>query len=116
MAPRLTNVVRRERTASELNRLTEAMGDWLTRRRKADCDAAGEYIGRRLARTAADVQQITTGTVCHLDADMVAAASDRWDLPSIDFLFVENVGNLVCPCQLRPGRGSSGRAPLGHRR
>jgi hypothetical protein len=46
MAPRLTNVVRRERTASELNRLTEAMGDWLTRRRKADCDAAGEYIGR----------------------------------------------------------------------
>src|SRR5688572_20249330 len=40
------NVVRRERTVGELRRLSEAMGGWLTRRRLADCDANGTYIGR----------------------------------------------------------------------
>ncbi len=43
------------------------------------------------------MQQITTGTVCHLDAEMLTAAIDRWDLCAFDLLFVENVGNLVCP-------------------
>jgi hydrogenase nickel incorporation protein HypB len=35
--------------------------------------------------------------VCHLEADMVAAALDGWSLEGLDFLFIENVGNLVCP-------------------
>src|SRR5262249_13857023 len=39
----------------------------------------------------------TTGTVCHLEADMVSRALDDWKLEALDFLFVENVGNLVCP-------------------
>jgi len=38
-----------------------------------------------------------TGTVCHLEAEMVRRALDGWELSDLDFLFVENVGNLVCP-------------------
>jgi hydrogenase nickel incorporation protein HypB len=56
-----------------------------------DCDA------RRLAAVGGQVRQITTGTVCHLDADMVRRALDGWDLEALDYLFIENVGNLVCP-------------------
>jgi hydrogenase nickel incorporation protein HypB len=43
------------------------------------------------------VRQITTGTVCHLEAAMIRTALDGWDVEPLDFLFVENVGNLVCP-------------------
>jgi hydrogenase nickel incorporation protein HypB len=43
------------------------------------------------------VKQITTGTVCHLEAEMVRRALDDWSLSNLDFLFIENVGNLVCP-------------------
>ena len=60
-------------------------------------DLATDNDARRLARSGAPVRQITTGTVCHLEADMVAAALDGWRLTDLDFLFVENVGNLVCP-------------------
>ena len=42
-------------------------------------------------------QQIITGTVCHLEAEMVENPSDGWHLDELDFLFIENVGNLVCP-------------------
>jgi len=51
----------------------------------------------RLARSQAPVKQITTGTICHLEAAMVEKSLADWDLNSLDFLFVENVGNLVCP-------------------
>jgi hydrogenase nickel incorporation protein HypB len=60
-------------------------------------DLATDRDAQRLARSGADVRQITTGTVCHLDAEMIAAAIDGRDLHSLDFLFLENVGNLVCP-------------------
>jgi hydrogenase nickel incorporation protein HypB len=60
-------------------------------------DLATDNDARRLARSGAPVRQITTGTVCHLEADMVVRALDGWSLDSLDFLFVENVGNLVCP-------------------
>jgi hydrogenase nickel incorporation protein HypB len=43
------------------------------------------------------VRQIVTGTVCHLEADMVQRALVGWDLDALDILFIENVGNLVCP-------------------
>jgi hydrogenase nickel incorporation protein HypB len=43
------------------------------------------------------VVQITTGTVCHLDAEMVSRAAERLDLNALDVLVIENVGNLVCP-------------------
>ena len=60
-------------------------------------DLATDNDARRLARTGAPVRQITTGTVCHLEADMVEKALDGWNLGDLDFLFIENVGNLVCP-------------------
>jgi hydrogenase nickel incorporation protein HypB len=60
-------------------------------------DLATENDAERLRRSGAPVRQIVTGTVCHLDAEMVARALDGWDLDSLDYLFVENVGNLVCP-------------------
>jgi hydrogenase nickel incorporation protein HypB len=60
-------------------------------------DLATENDAARLARSGAQVKQITTGTVCHLDAGMVEKALDSWKIEDIDFLFIENVGNLVCP-------------------
>ena len=60
-------------------------------------DLATENDAVRLARSQAPVRQITTGTVCHLDAEMVQRALTDWDLADLDCLFIENVGNLVCP-------------------
>jgi hydrogenase nickel incorporation protein HypB len=60
-------------------------------------DLATENDATRLARSGAPVKQITTGTVCHLDASMVERALAEWKLEELDFLFIENVGNLVCP-------------------
>jgi len=60
-------------------------------------DLATENDAARLARSGAQVRQITTGTICHLDAAMVEHALDGWALDQLDFLFLENVGNLVCP-------------------
>jgi hydrogenase nickel incorporation protein HypB len=51
----------------------------------------------RLARSKVPVKQISTGTVCHLEGAMIASAIEGWSLNSLDFLFIENVGNLVCP-------------------
>lgn len=60
-------------------------------------DLATENDAIRLARSQAPVKQITTGTLCHLEAAMVQNALQEWDLDQFDFLFIENVGNLVCP-------------------
>ena len=60
-------------------------------------DLATENDAARLARSGAPVRQITTGTICHLDAQMVEHALEGWDLHDLDLLFIENVGNLVCP-------------------
>jgi len=60
-------------------------------------DLATENDAKRLARSQAPVRQITTGTLCHLEAAMVQRALEGWDLRDLDFLFIENVGNLVCP-------------------
>jgi hydrogenase nickel incorporation protein HypB len=60
-------------------------------------DLATENDAVRLQRSGAPVRQIVTGTVCHLEAAMVLRALEGWDLSMFRFLFVENVGNLVCP-------------------
>ena len=60
-------------------------------------DLATENDADRLRQSGAPVRQITTGTVCHLDAEMVERALDGWRLEDVDYLFIENVGNLVCP-------------------
>jgi hydrogenase nickel incorporation protein HypB len=60
-------------------------------------DLATENDAARLQRAASQVKQIMTGTICHLDAQMVQRALESWRLDELDFLFIENVGNLVCP-------------------
>lgn len=60
-------------------------------------DLETENDARRLAASGASVRQILTHGICHLEAEMVAKHLEGWDLPELDFLFIENVGNLVCP-------------------
>jgi hydrogenase nickel incorporation protein HypB len=60
-------------------------------------DLATENDAERLSRSGAPVRQIITGTVCHLEAEMVERAMNDWDLNDLDILFIENVGNMVCP-------------------
>lgn len=61
-------------------------------------DIAGRIDADRvLAAGAAAAHQINTGGNCHLEAHMIAQALDALDLSAVDLLFVENVGNLVCP-------------------
>lgn len=60
-------------------------------------DLATENDAARLARSLVPVKQIVTGTVCHLEAAMIGNALEEWNLNELDFLFIENVGNLVCP-------------------
>ncbi len=66
-------------------------------------DLATDNDAARLARSGAAVRQITTGTVCHLEAAMVETALDGWNIADLDFLFIENVGNLVCPASFDLG-------------
>jgi hydrogenase nickel incorporation protein HypB len=66
-------------------------------------DLATDNDARRLARTQVPVKQITTGAVCHLEAAMVRDALEGWDVEALDFLFIENVGNLVCPASFDLG-------------
>jgi hydrogenase nickel incorporation protein HypB len=60
-------------------------------------DLATDNDAARLKTAGIPVIQITTGTVCHLDAEMVAQAAQQLDLDQLDVLIIENVGNLVCP-------------------
>lgn len=60
-------------------------------------DLATENDAARLRQWGAQAEQIVTGTVCHLDASMVQQVLPRFDLDELEVLFLENVGNLVCP-------------------
>ncbi len=62
-------------------------------------DQATENDALRLARSGAPVRQITTAAECRLDADMIATALSGWDAGRLDVLFIENVGNLICPAE-----------------
>jgi hydrogenase nickel incorporation protein HypB len=68
-------------------------------------DLATENDAARLKRATPNVRQITTGTICHLDARMIERALEGWKLDTLDFLFIENVGNLVCPSSYDLGEG-----------
>jgi len=60
-------------------------------------DLATDNDAQRLRESGAPVVQIMTGTVCHLEAEMVARAVRQLDLTGLELLIIENVGNLVCP-------------------
>ena len=60
-------------------------------------DLATENDANRLRACGVQAEQITTGIACHLDAHMIADVLPRFDLSALDVLFIENVGNLICP-------------------
>ena len=67
-------------------------------------DLETENDARRIRAAGAKAVQITTGNACHLDAAMVHAALHALDLQGVDILFIENVGNLVCPAAFDLGQ------------
>jgi hydrogenase nickel incorporation protein HypB len=69
-------------------------------------DLATDNDAKRLARSGARVRQIETGGLCHLEADIVASYLKDWNLAELDFLFIENVGNLVCPSSFDLGEAA----------
>ena len=75
-----------ERTLRDVPRCAAIVGDLQT-----------ENDAVRLRASGAQAIQITTGATCHLDAHMVAHALEKLDVNGLGTLFIENVGNLVCP-------------------
>jgi hydrogenase nickel incorporation protein HypB len=66
-------------------------------------DVATTADAERIEKMGVPVVQINTGSMCHLDGSMVKSALDEFDLPALDLLIVENVGNLVCPAEFNVG-------------
>jgi len=66
-------------------------------------DLETERDAVRIRETGIQALQIVTGGICHLESQMVHQVLDQFDLPNIDLLFIENVGNLVCPASFDLG-------------
>lgn len=66
-------------------------------------DITGTNDAERIERLGVPVVQINTEGACHLDANMIADAARELPLKELDLLFIENVGNLVCPAEFRVG-------------
>ena len=66
-------------------------------------DVAGHVDADKVAESGTPVVQINTGGGCHLDAPQVQSALEQLDLEQIDLLFIENVGNLICPTDFALG-------------
>ncbi len=60
-------------------------------------DLETDNDAQRLARSGAPARQINTHGRCHLEAEVIGEFLGDWDLAALDILFIENVGNLVCP-------------------
>jgi len=80
----------------------EALGNEL-RIAVVEGDLETENDAERIRAKGVPAIQIATGTACHLDAHMVHDALHQLDLDNIDILFIENVGNLVCPASFDLG-------------
>ncbi len=87
--------------------LIENLVDLLAQKGKKGAAIAGDVAGdddyKRLASHKIEVANINTGKECHLDAHMVEHALEKLNLSTIDYLFIENVGNLVCPADFPLG-------------
>src|SRR5512143_1838619 len=66
-------------------------------------DIAGSDDAERVEKYGAPVVQINTGGACHLDANMISDVLGDLPLEGLDVLFIENVGNLVCPAEFKVG-------------
>ena len=69
-------------------------------------DIQDTYDAERVAALVIPVFQINTGGGCHLDGNMIREAMPTFDFDRIDFLIIENVGNLVCPAEFRVGENA----------
>ncbi|MGA1821807.1 MAG: hydrogenase nickel incorporation protein HypB [Thermoplasmatota archaeon] len=87
--------------------LIERMSDILIRRGvrvgAITGDVAGDDDYRRVTGHGIPAVNVNTGKECHIDAHLAEHALEKLDLDSIDFLFIENVGNLVCPADFPLG-------------
>ena len=68
---------------------------------EADIDSVVD--AEKVAAQGIDAVQLRTGGFCHLDASMVSKGLDTLDLDALDFVIIENVGNLVCPAEFDTG-------------
>ena len=68
-----------------------------------EADIASTIDADKIAKEGIPVVQINTGGQCHIDASMVSSALEKLPLAEISLLFIENVGNLVCPAEFRIG-------------
>ncbi len=75
--------------------LRELSGDYRCAVVEGDQQTDNDAV--RIAATGVPAVQINTGSGCHLDAHMVSHAVEQFELDKLDLLFIENVGNLVCP-------------------
>ncbi len=81
---------------SILERTIDALGKKI-RIAVLEGDLQTDRDARRISKYGVQVAQINTDGACHLDANMVNKALSAFDLSQVDFFFIENVGNLVCP-------------------
>lgn len=87
---------------SLLLKTIELLGDY-TRVGVIEGDIASSVDAEKIASTGSQAIQINTDGGCHLDANMVASAADGLELDKLDIIFIENVGNLVCPAGFQLG-------------
>jgi len=66
-------------------------------------DIAGSDDAERVNKLGVPVVQINTGGACHLDSNMISEVLDDLPLEDLDIVFIENVGNLVCPAEFKVG-------------
>lgn len=85
-----------------IERTLGALGDEL-RMAVIEGDPDTTLDAERIAPYGVPVVQITTAGACHLEANLVADALERFDLRALDLLVIENVGNLVCPVEFDLG-------------
>jgi len=81
----------------------ERLGPEAASQAAVEGDCAGDRDARRVAARGARVAQVVTGAVCHLDAHLVEHAIEDLDLTGVTRLWIENVGNLVCPAAFACG-------------
>ena len=72
-----------------------------------EADADGDVDAARLSEYGIKVLQVHTGGLCHMDADMTERALSHLPLEELDLVFLENVGNLVCPAEFDVGASLS---------
>ena len=71
-------------------------------------DVTGDDDYKRIKKYNVPVANINTGKECHLDAHLIGHALENFDLNEIDILFIENIGNLVCPADFLLGTDERG--------